>query len=513
MLHSLRVRLLLTLIGVVLVAVATLAVFTNWSTTTEFRDYVAQDSLRTGRIMETLLQAAPGPQDPRALNDLAHQLADASGDRILIADGGGTVLADSGGDLIGKALPWSLPLPIAGGSVVGPKGIPGDVLVNQTFSMPVTPGDPASVPTFIQLAVPGPGISVGAASAASSSLVIVRVPTVQSAAVRFLQTASRSLLLAVLAAGIVAVLLTLLLSRRILGPVEALTAAARRMEKGDLTHRVRVQSPDEIGELAHAFNAMADGLTRLERGRRRLISDVAHELRTPLTNLRGYLEALEDGVVQPTPAIIRALHEEALLLGRLVDDLQELSLAESGHLRLARQPVAFAALITQAVQALQPVAADKGVTVTADLAPDLPLVSADPGRIGQVVRNLLDNALRHTPAGGRITVAARLRDAEIAVEVRDTGSGIAPADLPHIFERFYRADQARARATGGAGLGLAIVRQLVTLHGGRVWADSPPGAGATVTFTLPLPTRAPGSTPRTYAATDAPRSAVAKSSP
>ena len=185
----------------VLVAVATLAVFTNWSTTTEFRDYVAQDSQRTGRIMETLLQAAPGPQDPHALSELARQLADASGDRILIADGAGTVLANSTGELVGKALPWSLPYPIAGGSVVGPKGVPGDVLINQTFAMPVTPGDPASAPTFIQLAAPGPGLSVGAASTAASSLVIVRVPTVQSAAVRFLQTASRSLLLAVLAGG------------------------------------------------------------------------------------------------------------------------------------------------------------------------------------------------------------------------------------------------------------------------------------------------------------------------
>ena len=267
------------------------------------------------------------------------------------------------------------------------------------------------------------------------------------------------------------------------------------MEKGDLTHRVRVQSPDEIGELAHAFNAMADGLTRLERGRRRLVSDVAHELRTPLTNLRGYLEALEDGVVQPTPAIIHALHEEAILLGRLVDDLQELALAESGHLRLVRQPVALAALITQAVQALQPVAADKGVTISTEVAPNLPPTSADPGRIGQVLRNLLDNALRHTPAAGQITVAATLRDTEIVVEVRDTGSGIAPDDLPHIFERFYRADQARARATGGAGLGLAIVRQLVALHGGRVWAASRPGTGTTFTFTLPLQARPPQPSP------------------
>jgi signal transduction histidine kinase len=262
------------------------------------------------------------------------------------------------------------------------------------------------------------------------------------------------------------------------------------MEKGDLTRRVRVQSRDEIGELAHAFNAMADGLTRLEQGRRRMVTDVAHELRTPLTNLRGYLEALQDGVAQPTPEVIQSLQEEALLLSRLVDGLQELALAEAGQLRLVRQPVAVDALIQQAVYALQPVAADKGLVVTCAAPPDLPRTIADPERVGQVLRNLLHNAMTHTPPGGRITVDAQVRDKAILVRVQDTGSGIAPGDLPQIFDRFFRADRSRARATGGAGLGLAIVRQLVELHGGQVWAESTLGAGSTFSFTLPILRRA-----------------------
>jgi signal transduction histidine kinase len=278
------------------------------------------------------------------------------------------------------------------------------------------------------------------------------------------------------------------------------------MERGDLSRRVRVRSGDEIGQLAHAFNAMADGLERQEHLRRNMVTDVAHELRTPLTNIRGYLEALRDGVAQPTPSTIESLHEEALLLNRLVDDLQELSLAEAGQLRLAPRPAALAEIVERVAGALRPTASGKGICIKLDLPPELPLVLADPERVGQIVRNLLANAITHTPPGGSVAVsaAAMSQDKEtrrqgawndrplqvplspcLLVSVRDTGPGIAPEHLPNIFERFYRADGSRARATGGVGLGLAIVRQLVAAHGGRVWAESEPGAGACFRFTLP----------------------------
>jgi signal transduction histidine kinase len=268
--------------------------------------------------------------------------------------------------------------------------------------------------------------------------------------------------------------------------VEILTAAVRRMEAGDLSQRVEITSRDEIGDLARAFNLMADGLARLEELRRQLVTDVAHELRTPLSNIRGYLEALQDGVVEPDRRIVDSLHEETMLLNRLVDDLQELSLAEAGQLRLDRHPVALADVVDRAVEAVRPRAAAKGVELQVDLPEDLPLVDVDPRRIGQVLRNLLDNGLTHTGPGGEIGIAARASGQWVEVSVRDTGTGIAAEDLPYVFDRFYRADRSRSRATGGAGLGLAIVKQLVEAHGGRVEVESEVGRGTEFTFTVPL---------------------------
>jgi two-component system sensor histidine kinase BaeS len=301
----------------------------------------------------------------------------------------------------------------------------------------------------------------------------------------FLASVNRTLLLVAVVAGLGAVLLILGLSRRILAPVEALTAAVRRMEAGDLSQRVDITSRDEIGELARAFNSMADGLARLEGLRRNMVTDVAHELRTPLSNIRGYLEAIQDGVVEPERGIIDSLYEEAMLLNHLVDDLQELSLAEAGQLKLERQPVALADIVDRAVEAIRPRAEVERVTVQVDLSEEL-LVDVDPRRIGQVLRNLLENALTHTPPGGEIAVAARISDRWVEVSVRDTGSGIAAEDLPYVFERFYRSDRSRSRATGGAGLGLAIARQLVEAHGGDIWVESTPDEGSKFWFTLPM---------------------------
>jgi signal transduction histidine kinase len=269
------------------------------------------------------------------------------------------------------------------------------------------------------------------------------------------------------------------------GPVEDLTRAARRMARGERPQRVPVRSRDEIGELARAFNHMAGSVAVSEQLRRQMVTDIAHELRTPLTNIRGYLEAVRDGVVTPRPEVMASLHEEALLLTRLVDDLQALALAEAGQLELRRRPVDLAALAEKTVTALRPVL-EGGPAVRIEMPAVLPPVRADPERVSQVLRNLLDNARRHTPPEGEIVLSARSGPGALEVSVRDTGSGIAPEHLPFIFERFYRADQARARATGGAGLGLAIVRQLVEAHGGQVSARSRPGAGAAFTFTLPI---------------------------
>ncbi|GGQ61022.1 sensor histidine kinase [Streptomyces flaveolus] len=284
------------------------------------------------------------------------------------------------------------------------------------------------------------------------------------------------------------VLGALLLSRAVLRPVRAMTVAARGLGAGDLSRRVPVSGRDEIAQLGGAFNRMADSLQAGEEGQRRLTGDIAHELRTPLANLRGYLEALRDGVVEPTPELLASLHEEALLQQRIVDDLQDLALAEAGALTYHPCEVDLRELLDTSRTAH--LAQAETAEVALELAAPQPVrVTADPDRLRQAVGNLLGNALRATGPGGTVTLALGVRGGRAAVEVRDTGTGIPAEDLPHLFDRFWRADPSRGRATGGSGLGLSIARQIVTDHGGTVEVRSEVGAGTV--FTVLLPT-APG---------------------
>ena len=441
--RSLRFRVLVALILVIVVAVGIVAFLASQATTGEFQRYVERGgTIRHQRFEVFLVGYYVQNRSWSGVQPWVEQIGQITGERTVLADGEGQVVADSANKLLGQtvAQDWTEPV----GFIIH-RGAPvGSVYVN-----PLGPADDPQRQAFLA------GIN-------------------------------RALLLAAVVASLAAVLLTVGLSRRILGPVSTLTAAARRMERGDLSQRVEVQSEDEIGELARAFNAMADGLTRLEDLRRSMVSDVAHELRTPLSNIQGYLEALLDGVVQPKREVIDSLHEEAMLLNRLVDDLQELALAEAGQLKLERRPVAPADLVTRAMEAARAQAAASGITLQVDLPADLSLVDVDPQRIGQVLGNLLSNALTHTPSGGEVVVAAQARESEVELSVSDTGEGILPEHLPYIFERFYRADKSRSRATGGTGLGLAIARQLVEAHGGRIEVESEVGQGAVFTFTLPI---------------------------
>lgn len=273
----------------------------------------------------------------------------------------------------------------------------------------------------------------------------------------------------------VALGLTLVISRRITRPIEQLTLAVRDVGRGRPTAHVRVTGRDEIARLAASFNAMVDAVAAQDELRRRMVGDVAHELRTPLTNLRCELEAFQDGLAIPDAARVASLHEEVLHLQRLVEDLQELAIAEAGALELRRDRADLGEAIARIV-------GDRAeVTAAAGLAVDVDLV-----RLRQIVHNLLGNAARHSPAGAPVRVVVARAGADAAVSVIDRGPGIAAHHLDRIFERLYRVDDDRGRARGGAGLGLAIVRRLVELHGGRVWAESVEGAGATFTFTLPL---------------------------
>lgn len=302
----------------------------------------------------------------------------------------------------------------------------------------------------------------------------------------YITAVNNGLLMAVSAAAVFALLLTWLLTRGILRPVEALTEAVQRMTQGDLKQRVQVTSKDEIGELAHSFNIMADNLGKAEQLRRNMVSDVAHELRTPLSNIRGYLEAMQDGVIERTCDAINSLHEEALLLNRLIDDLQLLALADAGHLSLVRQPTPIGEVVEKAVQSAGHRVNGSGIQLSATVEKNLPILEVDAERIGQILRNLLNNAFTYTPQQGTIAVNALHHNGCVEIAVYNTGQGIAEEHLPHLFDRFYRADRSRTRSTGGSGLGLAIVKQLVEAHGGNVWAESEPGQWAKFTFALPI---------------------------
>ncbi len=333
---------------------------------------------------------------------------------------------------------------------------------------------------------PGVGMMGQADVGASSSQMLSQFDA--ALAETFRASLGQGLLLAGVAALATAGGASLLVSRRIVSPIRELAHASHRIADGQYAERVLATGQDELGELGASFNAMAAALEATEQRRTELIGDVAHELRTPLATLRGYLEGLMDGVVEPSDQTWARLHDETGRLQRLVDDLQELSRAEARQLPFHPSTIQTAELVRGAVERLGSAYADKGVTLETDVQLGVPDVLADADRAMQVLTNLLGNALRYTPVAGsvRVRIAAASRR-EVAISVSDTGVGIAPEHLARVFERFYRVDKSRSRVLGGSGIGLTIARALVEGMGGRIWAESAgTGQGATFTFTLPV---------------------------
>ncbi|WP_393101688.1 sensor histidine kinase [Streptomyces sp. LN325] len=288
------------------------------------------------------------------------------------------------------------------------------------------------------------------------------------------------------------VAVTALVATRLVRPLRALTQAAQQPPEAHA--RVPVTTRDETGILAMAFNELTERRERLEAQRKAMVSDIAHELRTPLTNIRGWLEVTRDGIVAPDPELLASLHEEAMLHQRVIDDLQDLAAADAGALALHPEAVRADELIEQ-VAAAHRVGAEAAGIALRTTVDGTPWFDADPVRMRQALGNLVSNAVRHTPQGGTVTLSARRVDDEVVLDVTDTGSGIAPEDLPSVFDRFWRAEKSRSRRTGGSGLGLSIVRQLVVAHGGTVTVTSEVGAGSM--FTLKLPGGDPPTGPET----------------
>ncbi|KAF0108069.1 MAG: two-component system OmpR family sensor histidine kinase BaeS [Anaerolineaceae bacterium] len=302
----------------------------------------------------------------------------------------------------------------------------------------------------------------------------------------YLDRTSQALWLAALGAIAAALVTGVLLARSFARPVRLLTSAARKMAGGELEQEVPVASKDEIGELTQAFNSMSHAVSQANQLRKQMTADIAHDLRTPLTVIAGYIESMQEGVLEPTPERLEIIHSEIERLQRMVEDLRTLSRADAGELALVRQPIAPRTLLERVASVYCHAAGQQEITLKIDAADGLHEIHVDEARMVQVLGNLVDNALRYTPAGGTVILGASQTEAGVTLLVQDAGQGIQPEDLPHVFERFYRADKSRADAEGASGLGLAIARAIVVAHGGELRAESAPGEGTLMVITLPI---------------------------
>lgn len=299
----------------------------------------------------------------------------------------------------------------------------------------------------------------------------------------FLARFTSSIIFASIGGALLATTFGIVLARRLAQPVVALTAAISAMRRGEKPPPVATSANDEIGMLVHAFNDLSAELDRSNRARQQMTADIAHELNTPLTIIGGYLESMRDGVLPPTPARFGTMHHEARRLQGLIGDLRLLSMADAGDLTLTRESVDAAWLLQATVSAFAQQAETRGITLHSTCEAGIAPIDGDPARLQQVLTNLVNNALQHTPTGGRIGLSAAMTGSQVRLQVQDTGDGITPGALPHIFDRLYRGDS--ARSTDGSGLGLAIARAIVDLHHGQISATSSVGAGTTIELRLP----------------------------
>ncbi|MFC1893611.1 ATP-binding protein [Chloroflexota bacterium] len=448
------------LLLIVVVSVGLMAYLTNLSTTREFQQYVSRGNMMyTQSLADSLGDLYAEEQSWNNFQETLQSLPLSTSERILVTDRSGIIIADTAGEWLGKESE-------------------GVGLSNGT---PITASG-QMVGNLYLLTSDGMGMGRGHMSGRSSQT----IPMVITAEEDFLDQVNDSLWKVGLIAIAAALVIGLVLTRQITRPVRALTSGARHLTKGELSYRVDVKSRDEIGELANSFNIMASSLENGEQSRRQLTADIAHELRTPLTVIEGTVDGIIDGVFKPDTEHLHSIKEQTSLLTHLISDLRDLSLAESGQLKLNLAPTDTVELVRRMVSNYEINALEKNVRLELEEATQIPEIRIDPVRMEQVISNLLTNAIRHTPSGGSITVAISSYEGGLAISVADNGEGIAPEDLPHVFERFYRSGSSRARKEGGTGLGLAIVKQMVEAHGGNVRAESEAGIGSKFSILLPF---------------------------
>jgi len=446
--RSITVKLLLAFLVISLFSVVLIVLSARWMTEREFRSYLF-DQNRNNIIstladyysangswdgVENALLVPEGPPFPRGIE---------GGKRFFtLVDNSNHVVLAGPGDHIGDLLPQSdiengIPIEV-NGEIVGS-------MVTRQPTIPVNPAETA-----------------------------------------FLDRVKQIYFLSAVGVIALALLLAFLLSRTLTRPIRELTAATRAVSTGDLAQEVPVRSRDELGELAASFNQMNAKLAQSLNLRRQMTADIAHELRTPISVILGHAEAVHDGVLTPSLETFEIVRDEASRLEQLVEDLRTLSRADADELPIERQAIAPAKLLEDVCATHNHRAKQKNISLKAQAASDLPEITVDPGRMMQVLSNLLDNAVRYTPEGGQVLLAAQVVEDKLEIRVQDSGPGVAENELDRIFDRFYRSDPSRQRDESGSGLGLAIARAIVEKHNGRIWAESKPGEGTTIVIHLPL---------------------------
>jgi signal transduction histidine kinase len=471
--NRLRLQLILAFTLVVLVAVGAIAVLFMRTTSSQFRQYITHSGMQaSGSGLQELVayyeqngswdgvgsllgqMVFLGEAETGLGSGTAWHLTRPGGQLdVLLADANGQIVYDSSGQSVGRKLRSQ----------------------ERSQALPITPNGSDEAIGYLLLALPSGPDPLGRLEQ------------------QFLDHMQQILVTGAALAVVVGMALGVLLSRSLTAPLQRLAAAARAVAAGDLTHRVRVEGSTEMVEVARAFNEMTAALAESERQRKNMVADVAHELRTPLSVVQGNLRAILDGVYPLDHGEIARVYDETRLLSRLVDDLRELALADAGQLRLLVRPTDLRPVIRSTIENLAPAAEAGEVALGSDLPDSLPAALADPGRVAEVLRNLVVNALRHTEPGGSVTVTACPADEAVEIAVTDTGDGIAEQDLAHVFERFWKADSARV-PSGSTGLGLSIAQSLVEAQGGHIWAESTPGKGSRFRFALPVPAASAGQT-------------------
>ena len=447
--RSITLKMGLAFLGIALISIVLIVLLARWNTGTEFSRFVTD---RRGEdLVENLEEYYSSNGSWEGVN------------KIIITDS-------------------NLPRPENG----GPPREPFFTLADENGRV-VSAGTGYRFGQQVQPFVLEKGISVDIDGRKVGTLVMGRVPFERNPREEeFIQRTNVMLIYSALGASILALLIGIFLSRTLTRPIRELTEATQAVANGNLGSQVSVRSKDEMGELAVSFNKMSSDLARSTEARKQMTADIAHELRTPLSLIIGHAEAVHDGVLPPTKENFEIIREEALHLENLVDDLRTLSLADAGELSITPQTVSSQKLLHDLQATYQHVVRQKGVKINLDTASDIPMLNIDPGRMTQVLTNILDNALHHTPAGGHINLSARSVQDGVELSIHDSGPGIQDKDVNRIFDRFYRADKSRTRNDGGSGLGLAIAKSIVQAHHGQIWAESEPRQGLTIFIKLPV---------------------------